>query len=281
VGDPVIPPDQLEMHRRFNRNSAACWDYFAEHRAKVTALLTESAGGRLVVLGAGNMNDLDVPQVAGAFSEVHLVDLDTEALGRGMGRQPEALRAALASHAPVDVTGSLDRLRRFVKAAPSGTDLDALIRAPAEGDAGKLPGPFDCVLSTCLLGQIMHSCRKAMGESPHLGVVAQAAAMGHLNLLGQLCRPGGTVLLVTDTVSSETYPLEELWGEQPPLELLTYLEKTDNTFSGTGPSYVRRLLNREPLRPQFDSARLVEPWLWRLGDKVTLLAYALVLRRKL
>ena len=276
----MIPPDQLEMHRRFNRNSAGCWDDYAEHRGKVTGLLREHAGGRLVILGAGNMNDLDLPWVVGAFSDVHLVDLDTEALERGLGRQAEEVRARLTGHAPVDVTGSLERLKRYVKTAPTAADLDGLIRAPAEAVPGQLPGPFDCVLSDCLLGQIMHSCRKAMGDSPHLGVVAQATAMGHLNLLAGMCRPGGTVLLVTDTVSSETYPLEELWGEQPPLELLTYLEKTDNTFSGTGPSYVRRLLNREPLRPQFDGARLVEPWLWRLGEKVTLLAYALVLRRK-
>jgi hypothetical protein len=276
----MIPPDQLEMHRRFNRNSAACWDDYAAHRAKVTGLLQEHAGGRLAVLGAGNMNDLDFAEVAGAFNEIHLVDLDTEALERGMGRQPEQLRGKLTAHAPVDVTGSLDRLRVHVKTAPAPSDLDRLIRTPADVVPGQLPGLFDLVLSDCLLGQIMHSCRKAMGDSPHLGVVAQAAAMGHLNLLARLCRPGGTVLLVTDTVSSETYPLEELWGEQPPLELLTYLEKTDNTFSGTGPSYVRRLLNREPLRPLFEAARLVEPWLWRLGEKVTLLAYALVLRRK-
>ena len=178
--------------------------------------------------------------------------LDTEALARGMGRRPEELRPQLTAHAPLDVTGSLNRLKAYVKTAPAAADLDGLIQTPAAVVSGQLPGPFDLVLSDCLLGQIMHSCRKAMGDSPHLGVVAQAAAMGHLNLLGRLCRPGGTVLLVTDTVSSETYPLEELWGEQPPLELLTYLEKTDNTFSGTGPSYVRRLLNREPLRPQFE-----------------------------
>jgi hypothetical protein len=276
----AIPVDQLEMHRRFNRNSAGGWDDFAEHRAKVTGLLAEHAGGRLVVLGAGNMNDLDLPVVVGGFGEIHLVDLDTEALGRGIGRQPAEIQARLTAHAPLDVTGSLEQLRGYVKTAPSAADLDGLIRAPAEALAGKLPGPFDVAVSTCLLGQIMHSCRKAMGESPNLGVVAQAAAMGHLNLLAQLCRPGGTALLVTDTVSSETYPLEELWSEQPPLELLTYLEKTDNTFSGTGPSYVRRLLNREPLRPHFETARLVEPWLWRLGEKVTLLTYALVLRRK-
>lgn len=280
MGDPVIPPDQLEMHRRFNRNSAACWDDYAGHREQLTGLLQEHAGGRLVVLGAGNMNDLDVGAVVDWWSEIHLVDLDSEALQRGLGRQADDVRRRLTPHAPVDVTGSLARLKGYVKAAPSPADLDGLIQAPAAAVPGALPGPFDCVLSTCLLGQIMHSCRKAMGESPHLGVVAQAAAMGHLNLLAQLCRPGGTVLLVTDTVSSETYPLEELWGEQPPLDLLTYLEKTDNTFSGTGPSYVRRLLNREPLRPQFESSRLVEPWLWQLGDKVTLLAYALVLRRK-
>jgi hypothetical protein len=279
VKPAAIPPDQLEMHRKFNRNSAGCWDDYAEHRAQVTGLLQAHPGGRLVILGAGNMNDLDLGAVAAAFEEIHLVDLDAEALGRGMGRQVEALRVKLTGHAPVDVTGSLERLKRYVKAAPSASDLDALIQAPL-AVLPALPGPFDVVVSDCLLGQIMHSCRRAMGESPHLGVVAQAAAMGHLHLLGQLCRPGGTVLLVTDTVSSETYPLDELWDDQPPLELLTYLEKTDNTFSGTGPSYVRRLLNREPLRPLFETARLLEPWRWRLGDKVTLLAYALVLRRK-
>lgn len=275
-----IPPEQLEMHRRFNRNSAGCWDDYTEHRERLTGLLREHAGGRLAVLGAGNMNDLDLGALVDRFEELHLVDLDREALQRGLARQAESVRARLTPHAPVDVTGSLARLKAHVKAPPSPADLDGLIQAPAAAVPGVLPGPFDCVLSDCLLGQIMHSCRRALGDSLNLGMVAQAAAMGHLHLLGQLCRPGGTVLLVTDTVSSETYPLQELWAEQPPLELLTYLEKTDNTFSGTGPAYVRRLLNREPLRPQFESARLVEPWLWQLGDKVTLLAYALVLRRK-
>ena len=282
----MIPSDQLQLHRTFNRNSADCWETFGSHRDKITELLGEHAGGRLVVLGAGNGNDLQLDRLvtvegaAGLFGEVHLVDLDTEALGRARARQSPEVAGALKLHAPVDVTGTLHRLRPLSRKEPTAAELKQLMAGPSDSVLSKLPGPFDCVLSTGLLGQIMHSCRVAMGDSPHLGPVAQAAVIGHLTLLGRLCRPGGTAVLVTDTVSSETYPLEELWGEQPPLVLLAHLEGTDNIFSGTGPTYVRRLLKREELlRALFEPSRLVEPWLWRLGDKVTLLAYALVLRR--
>jgi hypothetical protein len=265
----------------FNRNSAEHWELFASHRERMTALVREHGGGRLGVLGAGNLNDLALDQLVGVFDEIHLVDLDKEALGRARARQSAQVLPALTLHAPVDVTGSLHRLRSFAKREPTEAELDALILGPAEATLPRLPAPFDCVLSSCLLGQIMHSCRVAMGESQYLGMVAQAAVAGHLRLLGRLCRPGGTAVLVTDTVSSETYPLVELWGERPPLELLAHLEESDNIFSGTGATFVRQLIKREEhVKTLFETPpRLVEPWLWRLGNEVTLLAYALVLRR--
>ena len=84
---------------------------------------------------------------------------------------------------------------------------------------------------------------------------------------------------MTDTVSSQTYPLQELWGAQTPTALLAHLEQTNNVLSGTGLSFVRRLLAADG--PALaEPPRLIEPWLWRLDEELTMLVYALVLRRR-
>ena len=60
---------------------------FAEHRARLTREIAErapaSGRGRLCLLGAGNANDVDLELLAKRFAEVHLVDLDRDAVGRG------------------------------------------------------------------------------------------------------------------------------------------------------------------------------------------------------
>jgi hypothetical protein len=284
---PTLPAPLLQTHRNFNRNSADLWDAFAGHREQVTALVLAQAGarggsGRLAVLGAGNANDLDLPRLVAAFSEVHLVDIDSEALGRARARQPAEVAAALRLHVPVDVTGALSQAASLRPSDPPAA-VERLAQQGLAAAEAALPGPFDVVLSTGLLGQIMHTCRLTLrADHPHLKPLAATLGVTHLQLLGRLTRPGGTALLVTDTVSSETYPLEELWDRQPPRALLAELEASDNVFTGTGASYLRRLLAREPLASLFapGGVRLVDPWLWRLGDKVTLLAYAYALARK-
>jgi len=137
-------------------------------------------------------------------------------------------------------------------------------------------------VSACVLSQVMHTCNRVLGpETLQLEIIACALVIAHLRLVGQLLRPGGTGVVVTDTVSSESYALEELWGERSPLALLDHLEETENFLSGTSPSFLRRVLRTdEVLRKTVDPPRLIEPWLWRLDDRLTLLAYALVFERK-
>ena len=283
---PPVPPALLQSHRKFNRNSADGWQLFADHRSRVTALLLEQQAapqsGRLAVLGAGNCNDLDLPALSSSFTEVHLVDLDSEALTRGLARLPPELTARLTKHAPVDVTGALHRLAEFRGPEASGAALEELLTSGVRAVTSALPGNFDVVLSTGLLSQIMHTCRLALGDAPSLQAVAHMLALAHMRALLALCRPGGRAVLVTDTVSSETYPLEELWADKPPLAHLDHLEATDNLFTGTAPKYLRRQLTRDPelARMIQPPVRLVEPWLWRLGPNVTLVAYAFVAKRK-
>ena len=234
----------------------------------------------LALLGAGNCNDVDLPALAGRCAAVHLVDLDGEALQRARDRQPDEVAARLALHPGVDLSGGLDRL----PAARSGArpiDPAALAAAALARLRADLPSDLDVVVSACLLSQITQSCRLALGmEHPQLFEIAEALVSAHLRALVSLVRPGGAAILVTDVVSSETYPLDEL-SDEPLGRLLNRLEATDNLLTGTQPRFLRRFFARDPVAAPLliGPARLVEPWLWKLGDDLTLLAYALVLKR--
>ena len=282
---PVAPRKLLDRHRVFNRNSAGCWTSFTSHRERVAALLTEDEpGGRLLVLGAGNGNDLDLELLGARFAEIHLVDIDEEAMARLAERLLTERRARFVQHVPVDATGVLSQLTPASLA--SGSELEIQTRIDALAAAGqaevlaRLPGPFDLVLSAALLSQIMFSCRLCLGETHrHLPALAQALVIAHLKALVALTAPRGRAVLVTDAVSSETYPLEELWDQQPPMALLERLENDENVFSGVGPVFLRRMLGREAgVRDKLRvPPRFIEPWLWRLGNDVSLMAYAIVL----
>jgi hypothetical protein len=274
----VKPPRPLlEFHRNNNRATASSWTGFTDHRARVTALALGAPGETLCVLGAGNCNDLDLPALAARFRQIHLVDLDEEALCRARDRQPPEVARALVLHAPVDVSGAFDRLAVWKTRAATPAEL---ARLPGESVArilAALPERCDVVVSACVLSQLMHSCYVALGgKNPQLQLVAAALAQAHLRALAGLVAPGGTAVVVTDTISSETYALEELWADRPPLALLEQIDREGRTFSGTAPSFLRRIL-REHAAPS--PPRLVEPWLWHFSDTITLLAYALVWQR--
>ena len=278
--------DLLSQHRRNNRESAVLWQRFAGHRARVTALALEQPpvepGASLAVLGAGNCNDLDLPAIAQRFQQVHLVDLDQEALARARARQPADVASRLVLHAPVDLSGAFDRLPRFRAKPASAVELANLPRTSLESVRQALPGNYDVVMSTCFLSQLMQSAYIALGpEHKQLHLIACALALAHLRAVVSLLAPGGTAHVVTDAVSTETYPLVELFDRQSPLALLEHLEKTENVFSGTGPSFLRRILATDKQVAPFLSgpARLVDPWLWPFTEDRTYLVYALTFQR--
>jgi hypothetical protein len=281
----AIAPPILEHHRDNNRKSAGSWADFTGHRDKMSALIHQAGGETLAVLGAGNCNDIDLAAVAPRFREVHLLDLDAEAVQRARARQPADIAAKLVVHAPLDFSGSYHRLaavrnKPLTPAQLAGLPDEALARVLTALPG--LPGHFDTVVSACCLSQIMHSCYLALGRHDQLDGIAAALARIHIRVLMSLVRPGGQALLVSDMVSTETFPLEEMWGAQPPGALLTELERTGNFLSGTAPTFIKRLLATDPVAAQLvgQPPRLGEPWLWRLGPDLSFLVYALSVCRR-
>jgi len=79
-----------EVPARRNAITRDNWTAYANHRRTVTGhLAVGRAPGcdRLCVLGAGNANDLELPILAVMCREVHLVDLDADALALGIARR--------------------------------------------------------------------------------------------------------------------------------------------------------------------------------------------------
>jgi hypothetical protein len=272
----------VELQVRNNDRSAGLWDLYREHRERLTGLVTRTgAGGRLLVLGAGNANDLDLTTLAGLFNEVHLADLDAAALGRAVRRQDATTRGRLVAHPGRDLSGLLDTLP-FWSARPP--DVSVLARAaPLAGArvAAQLPGPFDLVVSDCYLSQVAWTCFRALGDGRLLMDVLTVSLAAHLRALVVLTRPGGRCLLVTDVVSSETLPFERARSPLDGEALLRDLEERRALFSGTSPALARHMLAEDPaLAREVEDVTLHEPWLWRVSRSRTVLVYALELTRR-
>src|SRR5438132_14001730 len=91
-----IPPESIsDEQARQNRTTRNQWHLYASHRLEIEKLIVpESRGQRLCVVGAGNCNDLDLRWLAGAYGEVHLVDIDPLALDGAVRRQRVAASAS-------------------------------------------------------------------------------------------------------------------------------------------------------------------------------------------
>jgi hypothetical protein len=234
-------------------------------------------GGRFCTLGAGNCNDLELPRLLDAFDEVHLVDIDPHALNSAVARQGVDGAAGLALHAPVDLTGIADRVTHWKACPPTPAD----VRQAVEVSDGH-PQPFDIssdvVLSCCVVSQLVGYASDALGGDRHPGFreLVQAIRARHLRLMVDSLKPGGTGLLVCDLVSSDSQeslprvPEHELPG------LIGKLARDGNFFSGLFPDAMLTTCHQQS---GITDARLLAPWLWRLGPRRTFLVYAIRFRR--
>jgi hypothetical protein len=267
----------------FNAASRGQWEAFADHRRRLTGVLARGAtsrGSRLCVLGAGNANDLDLPALLAAHRQVHLVDIDAEALALGAARQGVAGHPGLRLHGGVDVTATLGVLSGWGPMSAVGpADLDALAAWPASRAAAVLPGGFDRVASTCLLSQVLETAAHALGRGHRqLAEVEAALLAGHLRLMARLAAPGGEVVLVAEVVSSDT--LAELPSMSPDelAGLLPRLRREGKHFRGVHPQHLLTVLRADPsVGPRVAAAASLAPWCWRLHAR-TYLVGALAFR---
>ena len=277
---------QNDLQKASNKESRSFASYFANHRAQLTEqiLALASSKGRLCLLGAGNCLDVDLARLAEKFDEVHLVDIDQDAVRFAKSRLTPLLAAKLFLHAPLDLSGLNSCISdwRDMKTTP-----EAFISFPNDTSATisrLLPGPFDTVVSCCLVSQILLTFRLALGEQHRLfqaGLITLLVT--HLKVMRELIHNQGQVLLVTDVSSNQICTQQELneieknsfvHAEQ----LLDDLARKNKLFNYLDPKLLTTLVQQDPSLSE--SSELSPPqkiWLWRNGPQRTFLVYACLL----
>jgi len=254
---------------------------FASHRARVTQEIARHAPahgrGRLCLLGAGNAADVDLEALARLFEEIHLVDIDAKAVRGAAVRVAGQRWDQLRVHAPLDASGIFDRLESWSRVAPPAYALPAEVEAATDRVVHALPGPFDVVVSCCLLTQLQLVLLEIIGDhNPSFADLRAALGRIHVHTLARLLAPGGTGLLVTDLTGSDTYPLDDLTPDADLGTLMSELLAAGNVIHAAHPGRLSAEIRRDPdLGARYAVRPPVGPWLWHNGPERTYLVYAL------
>jgi hypothetical protein len=237
----------------------------------------------LCVLGAGNAYDLDLEALLTRFAEVHLVDIDADALRGARQRVPEGPRQRLITHAPVDLSGWFPHLERWKRMQVTPQELMAAPATGAKGIAAALPGPFDVVVSTCLLTQLQLTLLQLLGDKHQLFVaLREFLTLTHLRTLAALARPGGRALLVTDLCEQAVFPPGRPKDGADLQLLMQELVAAGHVIHSSHPELIKITLGDDPvLARSFAPAEISAPWLWQNGPERRFLVYGLLLTQQL
>ena len=249
----------IDRQFRLNQSTNSHWNLYDSHRRSIQDLVTllpHNPAARLCVLGAGNCNDLDLNKLIKYFSEIHLVDLDYEALGRGVSQQKLINHKKLKLHGGIDVTGVFPTLKSWSPSKKNITFLYHCIRQALNFAGLPFLGSFEVTISACLLTQIIDSVVFISGLKYPPMELLQALRIRHLRLLAELLVPNGTGLIVTDFA----YVKEN-----------NQIAPNSRSFLGVSPEDLYSLtITDSVLRSMVQKPRISSPWSWKLNQKCTL-----------
>ena len=145
----------------------------------------------------------------------------------------------------------------------------------------KLGGPFDVVLSACLLTPMQLGVVTVLGDrNPLFEAVRYTLTLSHLRALAALAAPGGHVLIATDVTSGEIAPDILTASESELAALVPRLVAEQRVFQVAQPELLRDMVRDDPtLSRTLDLAPVSEAWRWHNGATRTFLVYALDGRR--
>ena len=263
-----------------NRQTAANWDIFGEHRAHLTGIiraLCDQGVDRLAILGAGNCNDIELYGLLECARIIDLADLDADAIKTGVEKQGLAGCRRIAARGGIDVTGAAHCFSW--SKTPTDKDIDRYQKKLCSLPF-KIAGGYDVVISACLLSQLISAVVDLLGPGhPRLFELIKALRDQHLQLLVSLLRKRGRALLVSDFVSSDSCPalLETSDGALQSLALAALRER--NFFTGTNPLAVTKRLHAIASK-LLDDVRLLWPWKCQISEKRAYLVCALTFTRR-
>jgi hypothetical protein len=279
-GTDFVRQDFLGNQQERNRETLELSDSYQGHREQVMKLIRATVKdlngaedgqcSSVILLGAGNCLDVDLPTLAKQFAKIHLVDVDAMAVTTAA--QQSGVSGQCEIHAPADIAEPLMSLTtRDFSLDPSNNEhsVNVLQALTSEHGVADVP-PADVVISLCVFSQIVETFGRLVGEDhPVFGHGLKAIRLGHLRRLLSMLRPGGVAVFISDVVSSDTSDELKTATLQSTPELVKKLVNAGNFFSGANPALMLadlNMLTRLPGGPE--SVHTIDPWPWRMGDRV-------------
>ena len=261
--------------RDLNRRDPDTWAGYTSHRARLTRLVAElPRGGQLCVFGAGNCNDLELEAMSSWFNEIHLVDLDGEALVRARDRQASGVRAQLVLHGDVDCSGLLEHLDDWGDRFPTRAELGQRAAQAAQGIVRGLGQGFSAVVSACVLSQLAAPFQRSWVTSrSNWGDLLSAISAVHLATLAGSTNSGGNGLLLIDSASSKECPELARQAGKSEKELQDFVDgalESGTLMLRPDPYQVLMQLSSPGLRTMVAEPSLSPPWIWNLGAEAQL-----------
>ncbi|MBD8838884.1 hypothetical protein IFU39_13770 [Paenibacillus sp. CFBP 13594] len=141
-----------------SRDNYDSWELFrrsnVEQVYEVVFKRNFSNYGRLLLLGVGNGNDIDINYFEEKFEEVILVDIDEDALNHLISRvkHPEKFTKVVA-----DLSGIAHHFETFEFLNKTSSQVETFLRKiKIEHDLSKIQGKFDCIINCNYTTQLIH-----------------------------------------------------------------------------------------------------------------------------
>jgi hypothetical protein len=267
---------------KVNRQLDGSWDCYREHRDRMMQLVEDGPrGADIGIFGAGNCSDVDLSRLLRAFGEVHLVDLDGEALLRAREQVTASERHRVVAHAGIDLSGFMTRLDEWGERFPEPHELGPLAVASAQEIVRAVGRPFDVVVSTSVLSQLMTPFQRAwVMSTSHWARLKAAITAVHLATLAGSTRPGGSGVMAFDVLSSRDAPAlaDQMGASGELLSAFVAARVAEGAALEHDPAALLQMLRSPALGTLFEAPHVTSPWLWNLGQAVQLV-YGLEFKR--
>lgn len=237
------------------------WNNYRNHRNHVTSVILSAAtkcGPRVLVLGAGNCNDLNLSRLLAAGLSVHLADIDVESCELGLTRQgvPHDRISDIYS---IDFTG-LGTLDADTDQTTSESIRKAL-STPCISNA--IAARFDVVICTCVFSQMVAGLSRYLTQEDKLSEFVATLRHQFVSEMHNLTDKKGCLIWVSDLVSSDSCPELQRTAVQNLHPLLNLCLESGNFFSGTHPQSV--LTDIESVTGCLP--HMHPPWSWNVGPR--------------
>jgi hypothetical protein len=251
----IVGWDFVRMGKGIETRHKRCADYWAPHISCTKNFITKhvTPGGKIAILGAGRLLDVDLSALIPLFQEIHLYDADPTAASAWKRVSGSAYGRTVFGHIE-DITNSLSEwtsgLSKATKKGGLADYLAHLVVRPAEWESQG----FDGVISLNIIGQLPLYWRDrvlelsdALSREEECALVDSMARLQTAHVKSLQISPRSWAIAITDT---EYYSYQVDYPEW---------EVTDALHGST-----RDLLNRaEPATIVIEQ----DTWLWHLAPQ--------------